>query len=348
MATVGSLASFVDGKVIGDPDREIQDVADLQSAGPKDISFLSNDKYMRQFVATGAGAVLVAAEIDAAPCVLVVCDNPYLAMARIAVELHPPPVWPAGVEVGAQVSNEAQVDPTATIRVGAVVDADVRIGPRTIVGAGCYVGIGARIGADVLLHPGAKILDRCILDDRVILQAGAVIGSDGFGYAPGDGGKRHKIPQVGIVHLESDVEIGANCTVDRATFGVTRIGSGTKIDNLVQIAHNVVTGSDCVVVSQTGIAGSTTLGDRVIIGAQVGIVGHVHITDDVMLGARSGVANDIKTSGIFSGAPTMPHRKWLKMTMAQQVVPELRRRVRALEKKLEALESTSARAAKET
>ncbi|MEE8409847.1 MAG: UDP-3-O-(3-hydroxymyristoyl)glucosamine N-acyltransferase [Myxococcota bacterium] len=339
MATVGSLAAFVDGKVIGDPDREIQDVADLQSAGPTDISFLSNPKYMRQFEATRAGAVLVTKAVDPALCALVVCDNPYLAMARIAVELHPPPSWPAGVEVAAHVSSDAQVDPTATIRVGAVVDAEARIGPRTLIGAGCYVGSGARIGADVLLHPGAKVLDRCILDDRVILQAGAVIGSDGFGYAPSDGGKRHKIPQVGIVHLESGVEIGANCTVDRATFGVTRIGSGSKIDNLVQIAHNVVTGSDCVVVSQSGIAGSTTLGDRVVIGAQAGIVGHVHITDDVMLGARSGVPNDIKSAGIYSGAPTMPHRDWLKMIMAQQAVPELRRRVRALEKKLETLEA---------
>jgi UDP-3-O-[3-hydroxymyristoyl] glucosamine N-acyltransferase len=260
-------------------------------------------------------------------------------MARIARALHPVPDWPPGIEPGACVHPEAQIAPTATVRLGAVVDAGAVVGPRTVIGPTSYVGAGAKVGADVTLHAGAKVLDRCVIEDRVILQAGVVVGSDGFGYAPGADGTRLKIPQVGIVHVCEDVELGANTTVDRATFGVTRVGPGSKIDNLVQIAHNVVTGKDCVIVSQTGIAGSTTLGDRVVIGAQAGIVGHITITDDVMLGARSGVPNDVKESGVYSGTPILPHRKWLKVAMAQAAVPELRRRVRELEKRLDALEA---------
>ena len=160
------------------------------------------------------------------------------------------------------------------------------------------------IGENVEIHPGAKVLERCQIGNGVILQAGAVIGSDGFGYAPDDEGVRHKIPQVGIVVLEDDVEIGANATIDRATFGETRIGKGTKVDNLVQIAHNVVTGKDCVIVSQSGIAGSTKLGDRVIAGAQVGIVGHIEVANDVMLGARAALTKTIKSPGVFSGTPS--------------------------------------------
>lgn len=338
MATVGALAALVGGEVIGDADLEIRDVSDLAGAGPEQISFLSNPRYLTQFAATAAGAVLVKEAVEPRPCTLIVCDDPYLAMARIARQLHPAPVWPPGIEPGASVHPEAQIDPTATVRTGAVVDAGAVVGPRTLVGPTCYVGVDAAIGADVMLHAGAKVLDRCVVDDRAILQAGAVVGSDGFGYAPGANGRRHKIPQVGIVHICEDVELGANTTVDRATFGVTRVGHGTKIDNLVQIAHNVVTGKDCVIVSQSGIAGSTTLGDRVIIGAQVGIVGHITVTDDVMLGARSGVPNDIEKSGIYSGLPILPHRQWLKVAVAQASLPELRRRVRELEKRLDALD----------
>lgn len=338
MATVGSLAALVGGTVFGNAEREIRDVADLASAGPEHVSFLANPKYRDDFLKTRAGAVLVTEAVADAPTTIVVCTSPYLALARIATHLHPAPSYPAGVEPGAFVHAEARVDPSATIRVGAVVEAGASVGPRSIVSPGSYLGPQAIVGADCLLYPGVHVLGRCRLGDRVILHAGVVVGSDGFGYAPDPSGRRHKIPQVGVVVLEDEVEVGANTTIDRATFGETRIGRGTKIDNLVQIAHNVVLGDDCVVVSQSGIAGSTRLGNRVVMGAQGGVAGHIHITDDVMLGARAGVVSSIDEPGIYSGLPVVPHRQWLKALVAQQSVPELRHRVRELERRLEELE----------
>ncbi|HET6345939.1 MAG TPA: UDP-3-O-(3-hydroxymyristoyl)glucosamine N-acyltransferase, partial [Myxococcota bacterium] len=314
----------------------IEDIADLASAGPSHISFLASRRYLDAFRRTRAGAVLVPEPLDGAPCPLIVCADPYLAMAHIATAFHPTPSFAPGCEPGAHVAGV--VDPTATVCVGAVVEPGASVGPRTVLMAGAFVGRDASLGEDCLLHPGARVLARCRVGARVILHTGAVIGSDGFGYALDKAtGRRHKIPQVGIVEVGDDVEIGANSTVDRATFGSTRIGAGTKIDNLVQIAHNVVLGRDCVVVSQTGIAGSTVVGDRVVIGAQGGVVGHISIASDVMLGARAGVASSIDTAGVYSGTPVMPHRQWLKVAMAQQAVPELRRRVRELESRLAAL-----------
>jgi UDP-3-O-[3-hydroxymyristoyl] glucosamine N-acyltransferase len=338
MATVGQLAGILGGTVIGDAAREVCGVADLGSAGPEHLSFLANPKYQSAFAATRAGAVLVAKAIDNPHTTLLVCGDPYLALAKLANAFYPPKQYAPGVEAGAFVVAGAIVEPTATIRVGAVVDSGARVGARTVIGPGAYVGCDAVVGADCLLHPGARVLTRCRLGDRVILKPGAVIGSDGFGYAPDASGHRHKIPQLGTVVLEDDVEIGANTTVDRATFGETRIGTGTKIDNLVQIAHNVVLGEDCVIVSQSGIAGSTKLGKHVVMGGQGGVVGHIHITDGVMLGARTGVANSIDTPGIYSGSPAIPHRQWLKVAVAQQSVPELRAKVRELERRLAELE----------
>lgn len=331
METVGALAALVDGTVVGDSSLQIDGVADLKNAGPTDITFLANPKYAGLVPATKAGALIVAGKIDA-PCTLIVTDNPYLAMQSIAVKLFPAPAYAAGVEPGAFVHAKANVDPTAVIRAGAFVDAGAVVGARTIVQAQVYVGADARVGADCLLHPGAKLMHRCTLGDRVILQPNAVIGSDGFGYAPDASGKRHKIPQVGIVVVEDDCEIGASATIDRATFGKTVIGRGTKVDNLVQIAHNVRIGEDCVIIAQSGIAGSTSTGDRVIMGAQSGVVGHIHITDDVMLAARAGVPNNITRSGVYSGAPIQPHADWVKSVAVIAHLPELRRRVRELEK----------------
>ncbi len=339
MAQVSALAALVGGTVVGDAGREIDDVADLASAGPTHVSFLANPKYAAQFAETRAGCVLVAEPQAGARPALIVCKNPYLALARIAQHLHPAPAYAAGAEPGAFVHSGAKVDPSATVRVGAVVEAGAEVGPRSVVGAGAYVGPRARIGADCVLHPGVRVLERCVVGDRVILHAGVVLGSDGFGYAPDASGKRHKIPQVGIVVLEDDVEIGANTTIDRATFGQTRIGRGSKLDNLVQIAHNVVLGQDCVIVSQSGIAGSTRLGDRVVMGAQAGSVGHIRIGDDVMLGARAGVAGELPEAGVYSGAPAIAHREWLKSVVASKSLPELRQKVRELEQRLAALEA---------
>ncbi len=333
MLTVGALATLVNGAVVGDASREISSVADLASAGPRDITFLANPKYAALVASTRAGALIVIKALEQAPCPQIVAANPYLAMAAIAQTLFPAPKYAAGVDAKASVHPEARVDATAVIRAGAVVDKNATIGPRTIVDAQAFVGAGASVGADCHLHPGAKVLHRCTLGDRVILQANAVIGSDGFGYAPDASGKRHKIPQVGIVAIEDDVEIGASTTIDRATFGTTRIGRGSKIDNLVQIAHNVTIGQDCVIVSQSGIAGSSSLGDRVVMGAQVGVVGHIAIASDVQLAARSGVSGKL-AAGVYGGAPTQSYKKWVKSTAALALLPELRKRVRELERRV--------------
>ncbi len=339
MQTVGALAALVGGRVVGDATRAIRGVADLVTAGPEQISFLANVKYRAQFESTKAGAVLVPdVAADFTHTTLIVCKDPYLAMAHVAQTLHPAPTYPAGVEPGAVVHPTATIAATATVRMGAVIDARAVVGAHSVIGPQAYVGPDAKVGEHVVMHAGAKLLAQCELRARVILQAGAVVGSDGFGYAVDAHGRRHKIPQIGVVVVEEDAEIGANTTIDRAAFGVTLIGAGSKIDNLVQIAHNVVLGRDCVIVSQTGIAGSATLGDRVVVGAQGGIVGHIKVSSDVMLGARSGVSGAIDAPGIYSGAPVLPHKQWLKVTMAQHHVPELRRRVRDMDERLVALE----------
>lgn len=342
--TVADLAQHIQGRVIGDGSQVISGVADLRTAQAQHLSFLANPKYQDLVLKTKAGAVLVREQIPDAPCTLIVTANPYLALAQLATRLHPPRPWKAGIHPTAHVDSSAEVHATAVIEACAIVEAGAQVGAGTRVGAGCYVGHGARLGNQCVMHPGSKLMEGCVTGDQVILQPGAVIGSDGFGYAPDAQGHRHKIPQIGIVELGHDVEIGSNSTVDRATFGVTRIGDGCKIDNLVQIGHNVVLGQHCVIVSQSGIAGSTRLGDRVIIGAQGGLVGHITITSDVLLGARAGVIQSIEQPGTYSGYPAMPHRTWLRVLASQQHLPECRQRIRSMETKLTVLEERLAAA----
>ena len=341
MPRAGALAELVGGTVIGDDTVEICDVADLDHAGPNSLSFVTNPKYVKKAKTTRAGALLVAERLPEVACAQIVCANPYLALAKIGTELNPPDSLAPGIEPSALVHAQARVDPSATVCAGAVIERGARIGAHTVVGPLCFIGAQVRIGADTKLYPGVKILTRCVVGDRVILHAGVVIGSDGFGFAPDASGRRIKIPQLGIVEIGDDVEIGANTTLDRATFGATRIGAGTKIDNLVQIGHNVVTGVDCVIAGQSGIAGSTTLGDRVVIAGQGGLAGHLTIHSDVTLGGRPGVAGDITAAGVYSGAPAIPNHEWLRMIMAQHSVPELRRRVRELERRLAEIEKKS-------
>jgi UDP-3-O-[3-hydroxymyristoyl] glucosamine N-acyltransferase len=337
--TVGCLAALVHGTVHGtghaaehgDADLQLTDLADLHSAGPTELSFLTNPRYLDALRQTRAGAVLTAAPLECAPCTQIVCANPYLAMAQAAVALHPPETPPPGVAAGAMVSPTATVHATACIGPGAVVQDGAQVGAHSIVEALAFVGRHSVLGEGCHLHPGAKVLARCRLGNRVILHSGAVIGSDGFGYATDAQGHRHKIPQVGTVELGDDVELGANSTVDRATFGVTRIGARCKIDNLVQIAHNVQLGTDCVVVSQSGIAGSTHLGDRVVMGAQAGMAGHLQVASDTTFGGRTGVLATIASKGVYSGFPAVPHRQWLKAAAVQKNLVDLLARLRRLE-----------------
>ena len=333
MPTVSQLAALVGGEVFsGSGDTPIDGPASLADAQPGEISFFAHPRYAHDLKQTRASAVLVprdfAGETSAA-CIRV--DNPSAAFTRITGEfVREPAPAPAGVHPSAVVHPGAQVAPDASIGEQAVLMPGAVIGPRSVVMAGAYVGAGARLGTGCLLHPHAVVHHGCLLGDRVILHSGVVVGSDGFGYDTKDG--RHvKIPQSGIVVVENDVEIGANTTIDRARFGRTFIGEGTKIDNLVMIAHNVVIGKHCIVCAQVGIAGSARIGDYVILAGQAGLVGHIRIGDGAIVGAQTGVSNDIEPGARVVGSPPRPIGEWKRSIVRVDRLAELYDRVKKLE-----------------
>lgn len=336
--SVGVLAELIGGQVRGNADLLISGVAPLERAGQEDISFLANPKLRGQLETTRAGAVVVHPSLDGAiERTLLLCANPYLGFARLLAHFHPAPKLPYGVHVGATVDPTAVIAPTATISSGCVVGAGARIGSGSVLHANVTVYPHAEIGADCLVHAGVVIRERCVLGNRVIVQPNAVIGSDGFGFAP-DGQRYEKIPQVGRVIVEDDVEIGACSCIDRGTLDDTCVRRGTKIDNLVQIAHNVQVGEDCILVAQAGIAGSTEIGRHCTFGGQSATAGHVKIGDFVTIAARGGVTNNVAGNQVMSGFPLMPHREWLKMAMTMTHIPEMRRELHQLQQRLLELE----------
>jgi UDP-3-O-[3-hydroxymyristoyl] glucosamine N-acyltransferase len=341
--TLAELAARVGAEPEGDATLRIDGVAPLEDAGPTQLSFFANKKYRRAFEASRAGAVVVDPGVAVPPGRTVLrATNAYLAFARISSVFHPPREARPEVSPAAAVHPSARVHPSAQVMPLASVGPGAQVGARTIVHPGAHVGEDARVGEDCLLYPGVVIRERCLVGDRVILQPGCVIGADGFGFAfdpDGEGrGPRHfKVPQSGIVVVEDDVEIGANSCVDRATLGVTRIGRGTKIDNLVQIAHNVEIGPLCLLVSQVGIAGSTKLGMGVVAGGQVGIIGHLEIGAGARIGAQSGILGDVPAGETVSGTPAQPHARWLRNMAAAEHLAELRRELRELKKEVERL-----------
>lgn len=307
-------------------------MAPLEDAGPGQVTFLSNPKYVTHARETKASALIAKEPVAGARCAFLLAQNPYHAFACALELFHPAQRPPAGVSPvanvhpGASLGKEVSIGPFVVVEDGAVVE------DRVALYAGCYVGKGVRIGEESTLYPRVTLYDGVQIGCRVILHAGCVVGSDGFGFAPSATGYR-KIPQVGIVEIEDDVEIGANTTIDRAVMGVTRIGRGTKLDNLIQVGHNVTIGRDTVIAAQAGISGSCRVGDRVMIGGQVGLAGHLEVGDGVMLGAKSGVAGSIRAteSAAWSGIPAIPHKTWLRMAMLLPSLPELFRRVKRLE-----------------
>jgi len=335
MRTISQLAALVGGEVFsGSGDAVINGPAALDAAGPGEISFFAHPRYAADLKATGAAAVLVPRDFNGTtPAVCIRVDNPSGAFARITAEFvrEPAPAQP-GIHPSAVVHPDAQVAPGASVGENAVVMPRAVVGPHSVVMAGSYVGENARIGSGCLLHPHAVVRHDCVLGDRVILHPGVVVGSDGFGYDTLDG--RHvKIPQCGIVVVENDVEIGANTTIDRARFGRTVIGEGTKIDNLVMIAHNVVIGKHCIVCAQVGIAGSAQIGNYVILAGQAGIVGHIKIGDGSIIGAQTGVSNDVEAGARVVGSPPRPVGQWKRSIVRVDKLGELYDRVKALEAK---------------
>lgn len=323
----------------GDGTVEIQRVTTLEAAGPGDITFLANPKYTPHVAATQASAIIAGDDLAAAPCPILRTPHPYLAFTA-AVGLFAPDDRPApGVSPLAWVAPDAVLGRDAHVGAFAWVGAGVHIGDRTILHTHAVVQAGATIGDDCVIYPHASIRNRCRLGNRVILQNGVVIGSDGYGYAPRPDGSYEKIPQVAIVVLEDDVEVGANSTIDRPAVGETRIGAGTKIDNLVQVAHGVHVGRNVMLVAQVGIAGSTTIGDSVILAGQVGVAGHLTIGKGTRATAQTGIPNSVPENSLISGYPAIDNRDWLKSSAVFRRLPDLKKTVSALERRLSELEA---------
>lgn len=337
--TLSELAQHVGGRVVGDGRVVIHKVESIEEAGPGEITFLANPRYQPLLAHCKASAVIVGPGIALDSPLerhkgYLEASDPYVAFARILQLFNPPASY------NEIISSRANVDPEAALEVGVTVFPQVfvgkgsRVGARSVLYPGVFLGERVQIGQDCVLHPNVVVRDGCRIGNRVVLHAGVVIGSDGFGYA-GEGEQRVKIPQVGIVELEDDVEIGANTTVDRATLGRTIIGRGVKIDNLVQIAHNVIVGEHSIIAAQAGIAGSTRIGRDVMLGGRVGIINHLIIGDGARIGPGSGILQSVPP-GVMrsSGLNAAPHREWLKVITLLPQLPKLWNAVRNLEKKL--------------
>ena len=341
--TTGELAAKLGAELEGDAAAEVSGVADLKTARPGQLSFAGSPRYLASVAASEATAVIVpkgAAIASPRPVLLRVADVDRAFAAACALFAPPPVVMPRGAHPLAWVSPEAKLGEGVSIGAFAVVEAGAEIGDGATLYPQTYVGHAAKLGKGCLLYPFASVRDRCVLGDRVILHNGAVIGSDGFGYAVDAKGVRTKIPQTGIVVLEDDVEIGANATVDRARFGETRVGQGTKVDNLVMIAHNCVIGENSVLCSQVGMAGTTTLGKRVICAGQAGLAGHLTVGDDAVIGAQAGVPSDLAGGQMYLGAPAVPRLEFGKSLAHVTGIPKLKEKVKNLEARLAALEQS--------
>lgn len=336
--TLHELAASVSGTVTASPELAITGVSSLEAAVAGELSYVAGDRFLKTAAQSKASALVVGRAIAALPHPQIVVDNPAYAFARLVREFFCPPYRPLGIEE--PISKGQQVRIGADVSIGPFVTLGdrVTIGARVTLGPGVYVGADCEIGEDSLLYPNVVVREGCRIGRRVIIHSGTVIGSDGFGYVQHQG-QHVKVPQLGGVVIEDDVEIGANVTVDRATFGQTLIRRGTKIDNLVQVAHNVQIGEHCIVVAQVGIAGSTTVGTNVMIGGQAGLADHLQVGDRVMIGARSGVNRSLTSDQIVSGAPAMPHETALRAQALVPHLPELRHQVRELQKRLDAIEA---------
>lgn len=335
---LSELARLVDGDIVRTgSDPRIDGIAALDEAGATELSFLGNEKYRAQFLATRAGVVIVPRGVSEGPAdsALIAADNPSFAFG-LAVKhfvAATARVFKPGVHPRATVDETVRLDPTKVrVHAGAVILAGAEIGDGSEIGPNAVIGEQVRIGRDCLIHANVTVRERCTLGDRVILQPGAVIGSDGYGYEVVDG--RHvKIDQVGIVEIQNDVEVGANTTIDRARFGRTVIGEGSKIDNLVQVAHNVRLGRHCLLVSQSGVAGSARTGDYVVVAAQAGIGGHVTIGAKSVLAGRAGATADLEGGQTYSGMPARPFMEEQRSRALIRQLPKLAERVKALEKR---------------
>ncbi len=335
--SLNQIAKLIDGEVCGDLQKRIVGVAPFETAGADEITFADSAKYYKILKSTEAGAVIVPRGVDEVDINVVQVSNPKVAFAKLMNIFYPPLTPESGISSSAVIGNNFVPGQDVSIGPMAVIGNNVTLGDRVILYPGVVIGNDVAIGSDVRIYPNVSILDGCQLGSRVIIHAGSVIGSDGYGFAP-DGQQYYKIPQIGIVQIDDDVEIGAGNTIDRATFGKTWIRRGVKTDNMVHIAHNVTVGEDTVIVAQTAIAGSTIIGRHVAIAGQVAIGGHIRIGDNVSIGGQSGVPKSIPDGEIVSGTPAMPHRLWLRVSRIIPKLPEWISKLAAIEKRLNQIE----------
>lgn len=338
--TLAEIAAFLGGTVIGADDVIINDIRSIEEANEGDITFIANKKYLKKLITTKASAILVSGQIAAEGRNLIVVSDAYAAFGKLLTYFYPLEHGRSGVSPDAHIEDGAIVSPEATIFPRVFIGSGAKIGKGTVIYPGVFVGRHTSIGENSILYANVTVYHSCVIGNRVILHSGVVIGADGFGFAsPGE--RNTKIPQVGFVQIDDDVEIGANTTIDRATLGRTWIQRNVKIDNLVQIAHNVVIGENSAIAAQVGISGSTKLGKGVMIGGQTGIVGHINIGDKVIIAAAAKIHKDINSGEIVGGAPQMPYKEWLRVEACRVKLPEMRATLKDLVKKVDELRKKS-------
>lgn len=338
--TAAQIADQVRGEVVGDGSIPLTGFASADLARAGDLTFADKEPYFSAAEASAAAAIIVSGPFTSATKVLIRVPNARIAVARVLPVFFPPDESPRGIHPGATVAPSARIDSTAHIGPGCVVGARVKLGARSVLMGGNHLGADCELGDDVCLFPNVVLYKQTKVGHRVTIHAGSVIGSDGYGYVF-DEGRHRKVLQVGNVVIHDDVEIGANTCIDRAALGSTVIGQGTKIDNLVHVAHNVVMGRHCLVMGQAGFAGSTQLGDYCVIASQSGIAGHLKLGTQATVGAKSGVMRDVPDKGTVLGIPAMPDRQMKRQFIAVQQLPEMIRRLRELEKQVAELSARS-------
>ncbi|MCX7965958.1 MAG: UDP-3-O-(3-hydroxymyristoyl)glucosamine N-acyltransferase [Syntrophorhabdaceae bacterium] len=341
MITLKEIAKLVDGRLIGLEDTVLLGISSIENAKKGDITFLIHKGYERYLDRCEATAVVVGKDIDTEKFkdkAFIVVENPGLAYIKIAEIFEKNKRYKSGISPLAFVSEDVDISKEASVLPFAFIGKGVRIGKKTVIHPFVHIGDHSYIGDDTVIYPGVTIYDNVSIGNRVIIHAGTVIGSDGFGYM-WDGKCHRKIPQLGTVVIEDDVEIGANVTIDRASLDKTIIKKGTKIDNLVQIAHNVTVGENSIIVAQVGIAGSTKIGKHVVLAGQVGVKDHVVVGDNVRAGGQTGITKDVRPGSTISGTPHMVHKEWLKQQVLLKKLPELFERVKLLEERLTSGES---------
>lgn len=337
--TLKEIARLIDGEVAGDENVVITGVCGIKEAEPGDITFLANPKYLSLLETTLASAIITSKDIKTANKPIIRTENPSLAFAKMVSLVEPQDVsHPKGIHPTAIIAKDAALGKNVAVGPYAVIENNASLGDNVIIYAGCYIGYHTKIGRNTLIYPNVSIRERVLIGERVIIHSGTVIGSDGFGFVTLDGA-HHKIPQIGTVVIEDDVEIGANVTIDRARFDKTVIGKGTKIDNLVQIAHNVVIGENSIIVAQAGISGSTVIGKGVTLAGQAGLVGHITIGDGAVVAAQAGVTKSVPANTLVSGYPAKPHNIARRVNACIQNLPRLYDTVALLKKRIEELEA---------